>query len=171
MKFTEILKAENIRNAAIVSSSKRSFELIGEILAEQISLSPKQCCEALFNREKMGSTVIGNGIAMPHAKLLSGNDIIGVFIQLATPICSTSKDKKEIDLIFALLIPETCCEKCKEALPELAEKLKDKSLLKQLRSAKSKEEIYTIFEEYDVQHQQLSNNENTVIEDKQALSH
>ena len=86
---------------------------------------------------------------MPKGRLPQGTKPIGVFIQLETPIEYDAADKRDVDLIFAVLIPENMCSDYAQCLPKLADYLMDKSLCKQLRSAKSADEIWKIFLHYD----------------------
>ncbi|VGM96395.1 Nitrogen regulatory protein [uncultured Avibacterium sp.] len=152
-KFTQLLSPENIRQGLVCSSKKRVFETISRIVADQIhgEDDPEHSSfDCLFNREKLGNSGLGNGVAMPKGRLHTGNKPIAVFLQLATPIDYEAADHRDVDLIFALLIPaEACGEFSQSVLPELAEKLLDKSLCKQLRAAQSAEEIWQIFEYAD----------------------
>ncbi|MFZ7224220.1 PTS IIA-like nitrogen regulatory protein PtsN [Avibacterium avium] len=152
-KFTQLLSPENIRQGVVCSSKKRVFETISRIVADQIQndANPEHSSfDCLFNREKLGNSGLGNGVAMPKGRLHTGNKPIAVFLQLVTPIDYEAADHRDVDLIFALLIPaEACGEFSQSVLPELAEKLLDKSLCKQLRAAQSAEEIWQIFEYAD----------------------
>ena len=104
--------------------------------------------ECLFEREKLGNSGLGNGIAMPKAKIPVTllDKAIAVFMQLDTPIDYDSSDGKFVDLVFAVLVPENQCATYMPILSFLTERLTDKNLLKQLRSAKSAEEIWQVFE-------------------------
>ncbi|TDQ57918.1 phosphotransferase IIA-like nitrogen-regulatory protein PtsN [Mesocricetibacter intestinalis] len=166
IKFSALLAPENIRQGVVCSSKKRVLEMIGHIVAQQQqteikSIDEIQCFENLCSREKLGNTSLGNGVAIPRAKLPEGNEACAVFLQLASPIDYDSADKREIDLIFALLIPENRCAEYTEILPELAEKLSDKNLCKQLRNAQSADEIRQIFDYADsyLQEQKQAQNE------------
>lgn len=167
MKLTEFLTIENIRQGALVSSKKRALELVGKIIAESLNkrygcqeetegLCPIECFGNLFKREKLGSTSLNHGIALPHAKLpnrstLSVEKPIAVFIQLETPIDYEASDNKDVDLIYAVMFPEGHCEEYKGCLQDIAQRLSDKTLIKQLRSAESAEEIWQLFEYADNQ--------------------
>ena len=149
MKITDFLQPQNIRTGLLCSSKKRAFGLICSLISPQTEESEITCFEALFNREKMGNTGINNGIAIPHAKLAVGDKPVAVFLQLDTPIKYESADHRDVDLIFAILIPETCCSSCSALLPYLAECFSDKNLCKQLRLAKNPEEVWSIFVAFD----------------------
>nr|WP_180334840.1 PTS IIA-like nitrogen regulatory protein PtsN [Necropsobacter massiliensis] len=159
MTFTQLLTPDNIRQGVVCSSKKRVFEMIGRIVAPQLELPDSEHCgfDYLFNREKLGNSGLGNGVAMPKGRLPEENKPIAVFLQLDTPINYEAADHREVDLIFALFIPaQRCAEFSQSVLPELAEKLLDKTLCKQLRSAQSAEEIWQIFAHADHLHQEVS---------------
>ncbi|WP_373778186.1 PTS sugar transporter subunit IIA [Glaesserella sp.] len=172
MKLTAFLSPSHIHQGVILSSKKRALELIGKIVAEQINqefkcdkqheLCPVDCFSNLFKREKLGSTAINNGVALPHAKLPANSALllekpIAVFLQLEMPIDYEASDNKEVDLIYAILFPENSCDRYKGALQDIAQQLSDKNLLKHLRSAKSVEELWQVLEYAD--NQQMNNDE------------
>jgi len=144
VKLTQYLSPSRIRQGVLCSSKKRVLELLGEIVSEQSNIAEQLCFEQLLNREKMGCTAIGNGIALPHAKLPEGSEPIAVFLQLATPIDYHAADHREVDLVYALFIPEQCCSQCSNLLADLAQRLSHKALSKQLRAAQSADEIWEI---------------------------
>ena len=150
MNITELLSPENIRQGVSFSSKKRLFESIAHFVIEQVNddKGEQVCLECLFEREKLGNSGLGNGIAMPKAKIpvTLSDKAIAVFMQLDTPIDYDSSDGKFVDLVFAVLVPENQCATYMPILSFLTERLTDKSLLKQLRSAKSTEEIWQVFE-------------------------
>ena len=150
MNIAELLSPENIRQGVSFSSKKRLFESIAHFVIEQVNdeKGEQVCLECLFEREKLGNSGLGNGIAMPKAKIpvTLSDKAIAVFMQLDTPIDYDSSDGKFVDLVFAVLVPENQCVTYMPILSFLTERLTDKNLLKQLRSAKSAEEIWQVFE-------------------------
>lgn len=150
MNITELLSPENIRQGVSFSSKKRLFESIAHFVIEQVNddKGEQVCLECLFEREKLGNSGLGNGIAMPKAKIpvTLSDKAIAVFMQLDTPIDYDSSDGKFVDLVFAVLVPENQCATYTPILSFLTERLTDKNLLKQLRLAKSAEEIWQVFE-------------------------
>lgn len=166
MKLTQFLRPENIQQGVFLSSKKRALEMVGKLVAEAVNtplqeqdehiLCPVECFGNLFKREKLGSTALNNGIALPHSKLPQKEHCpleqpIAVFLQLETPIDFEAEDHKDVDLIYAILFPENNCEQYREGLAELAERLTDKNLLKQLRTAHSAEDIWDILRYADQQ--------------------
>lgn len=153
MDFTQLLiTPANIRQGVICSSKKRTLEMIGRLMAERLGLESfdeHQCFESLFERERLANTALGNGIAMPRARLPMGDKPIALFLQLEAPIDYEAPDKREVDLILAIMIPNILCLSYTHILADLAKKLTKKSLCKQLRAAKSADEIWHIFEYTD----------------------
>lgn len=162
-KLTEFLSPENIRQGVLVSSKKRALELVGKIVSESLNtakyltetnenseeICPIDCFSQLFKREKLGTTGLNQGIALPHAKLPACNALIlekpiAVFLQLEEAVDYEAQDNKEVDLIYAIMFPENSCEQYKHCLVEIAQQLTDKTLLKQLRAANSAEDIWQI---------------------------
>ncbi len=101
--------------------------------------------EAILTREKMGSTGIGNGIAIPHGKLEEDTlRAVGVFVQLETPIAFDAIDNQPVDLLFALLVPADQTKTHLHTLSLVAKRLADKTICRRLRAAQSDEELYQI---------------------------
>ncbi len=89
LQLSSVLNRECTRSRVHCQSKKRALEIISELAAKQLSLPPQVVFEAILTREKMGSTGIGNGIAIPHGKLEEDTlRAVGVFVQLETPIAS-----------------------------------------------------------------------------------
>lgn len=165
MTLTEFLSPKNIQQGIAISSKKRALELIGKMVADHLNdhfqyqqeqeICPVECFANLFKREKLGSTGINHGVALPHAKLPSNAKLtiekpIAVFLQLDQPIDFEASDNKEVDLIYAILFPENCCHTYKHYLPKIAQKLSDKSLLKLLRTAESVDDIWQILDNAEI---------------------
>lgn len=150
MKITALLSPKNIRLGVSFSSKKRLFESIAHFVVEQLGCDKGEnaCFECLFNREKLGNSGLGNGVAMPKAKIPENisQQALVVFMQLQNPIDYDAPDGKPVDLILAVLVPENQCSIYIPLLSALTEKFTDKNFLKQLRSAKSADEILQVFE-------------------------
>ena len=97
LQLSNVLNQECTRSAVHCQSKKRALEIISELAAKQLSLPPQVVFEAILTREKMGSTGIGNGIAIPHGKLEEDTlRAVGVFVQLETPIAFDAIDNQPI---------------------------------------------------------------------------
>lgn len=190
MKLTEFLSPADVHYGVVVSSKKRLLEYIGKWVADRLNqqfdcppehlLCNVECFNQLFKREKLGTTALSNGIALPHAKLPAHPNIdlampLAIFLQLETAIDYDADDHKEIDLVYAILFPESCCEEYKCELRQLVERLSDKNLLKQLRAATSAEDLWQILSQADQQfEQQLAQaltQENVIEGEQDGISH
>ena len=148
MPLTSVLSPECTRNAVHCSSKKRALEIISELAAAQLNLPPQVVFDSILTRERMGSTGIGNGIAIPHGKLEEDTlRAIAVFIHLEQPISFDAIDNQPVDLLFALLVPADQCKTHLQTLAIMAQKLADKGVCRRLRSAQSDDELYKIITE------------------------
>ncbi|EJR5449444.1 PTS IIA-like nitrogen regulatory protein PtsN [Vibrio cholerae] len=144
MQLSEVLSLDCTKSAVQCSSKKRALEIISEIAALHTGQNATELFECMLSREKMGSTGIGNGIAIPHARMSDSENAVAVLLQCEEPIEFDSIDNRPVDLLFALLVPEDQCKEHLKTLACIAERLNDKQILKQLRNAASDQELYNI---------------------------
>jgi PTS system nitrogen regulatory IIA component len=145
MQINQVLSLNCTKSAVQCTSKKRALELISQIAAEQTGHSSTELFECMLNREKMGSTGIGNGIAIPHARMKTEADkAVAILVQCQEPIEFDAIDNKPVDLLFALLVPDAQCKEHLKTLSSMAERLSNKQTLKQLRAAQSDEELFEI---------------------------
>jgi nitrogen PTS system EIIA component len=123
-------------------SKKRLLETSAELIASKVNINPDEVYEALIAREQLGSTGLGNGIAIPHCRVPKCEKTIGCLIKLASPIDFDSIDQKPVDLLFFLLVPENTIEGHLEALRTLAELFKNPSYCDNLRKSQNDPELY-----------------------------
>lgn len=147
MQLSSVLSLDCTRSAVHCSSKKRALEIISELAASRLTVAPQTLFEAMLAREKMGSTGIGNGIAIPHGKMEPGTTTVAVFIRTEQPIPFDAVDNQPVDLLFALLVPEDQCQRHLQTLSAVAKRLADKSVCRRLRTALSDEELYQILTE------------------------
>lgn len=144
MQLSEVLSLDCTKSAVQCSSKKRALEIISEIAALHTGQNATELFECMLSREKMDSTGIGNGIAIPHARMSDSENAVAVLLQCEEPIEFDSIDNRPVDLLFALLVPEDQCKEHLKTLACMAERLNDKQILKQLRNAASDQELYNI---------------------------
>ncbi|WP_432456004.1 MULTISPECIES: PTS IIA-like nitrogen regulatory protein PtsN [unclassified Agarivorans] len=144
MQIDKVLSLDCTQSAVQCSSKKRALELISELVAKQLDTTSKSIFESLLNRERMGSTGIGQGIAIPHGRIGNQYHATAVLLRCTPAISFDAIDNQAVDLIFALLVPEDQCQQHLNTLAQVAEKLNDKQICKQLRTAQSDDELYTI---------------------------
>ena len=121
MKLSEILAPNCIRLDADATSKKRVLETASELLANtEQNLSPRQVFDCLIAREKLGSTGLGHGVAIPHGRLAGLDRTIGVFLRVPKGVDFDAPDNQPVDLIFALLVPEDSTEEHLQVLANIA---------------------------------------------------
>lgn len=138
-----ILTPERTVKSAPVSSKKKVLEYLGSFIADHIpESSADDIYERLLNRERMGSTGIGEGIAIPHCRLKQCNKTFGVLLQLEQPIDFDAIDQQPVDLIFALLVPEEATDEHLQTLSMLAQKLSQADYREALRNSPDSQNLY-----------------------------
>lgn len=138
-----ILTLERTVKSAPASSKKKVLEYLGSFIADHIpESSADDIYERLLNRERMGSTGIGEGIAIPHCRLKQCDKTFGVLLHLEAPIDFDSIDQKPVDLVFALLVPEEATDEHLKTLSMLAQKLSQAEYRDALRNSPDSEHLY-----------------------------
>ncbi|WP_105900793.1 PTS IIA-like nitrogen regulatory protein PtsN [Vibrio gangliei] len=144
MQLNEVLALDCTKSAVQCTSKKRALEIISEIAAQHSGLDSTQLFECMLTREKVGTTGIGNGIAIPHGRIFDSEQAIAVLVQCEEPVDFDAIDNRPVDILFALLVPDDQCKTHLTTLSLMAEKLNDKATLKLLRNAQSDQELYDI---------------------------
>ena len=143
--FTQIISVGRIACRNNVSSKKRALEWLSEMIAEGLSgITKGEVFESFFNRERLGSTGLGHGVAIPHVRLQALNEPVAAFLQLKKGVDYDAIDAQPVTLIFALLVPEDSTSTHLNILAALAEMFNKESVCEQLRAAKSESEIMDI---------------------------
>ena len=149
MLINELLIPSRALCALEGGSKKRILEIASQHIAEQLSeLTAEDIFSGLINRERLGSTGIGEGVAIPHCRLAGCTQPIGFLIQLANPIDFDAIDGNPVDLLFVLLVPEEACEEHLQTLGNLAELFSQPAFRDALRSALSDQALYRAAVEY-----------------------
>ncbi|MCN4144102.1 MAG: PTS IIA-like nitrogen regulatory protein PtsN [Thiohalomonas sp.] len=145
MKFNHLIKINQIQLNNTAGSKKKVLESISHIVNDNYpELSTNKVFETLINRERLGSTGIGHGVALPHGRLSECTDTIGIFISLSTGVDYDAIDKEPVKLLFALLVPEHSTEEHLQILAKLAEFFRNKENRQILNNASSPESVYNI---------------------------
>jgi len=138
MLISDLLSAERIRCDVQISSKKRLLELISEELARNSDeFSKREIFESLCARERLGSTGLGKGVAIPHGRVKGSRHVQAAFIRLRKPLPFDAADGEPVDLLFCLAVPEDCGEDHLKLLAQVAELFSDPQLLRELREAES----------------------------------
>jgi len=145
MQISEILSSDSIICGQSFSSKKSTLEELSKLLADtDSSISYIEVFDCLVAREKLGSTGLGKGVAIPHGRLKGGKKTIAAFIQLQHGINYDAIDEAPVDILFALLVPEDSTDEHLKILSHLAELFSNSATLDQLRSETSIDRIYKI---------------------------
>lgn len=143
MDLKDILSPDCTRSAVSESSKKKVLELISQLIAPKLAgVSKSDVFESLLQRERLGSTGIGLGIAIPHGRLENAGHPVAALITLQHPIDFDAIDNQPVDLIFALLVPKDNPEAHLKTLSAVASRLNDKDCCRSLRSATSDGELH-----------------------------
>ncbi|MBI5923182.1 MAG: PTS IIA-like nitrogen regulatory protein PtsN [Betaproteobacteria bacterium] len=143
--ISTLLPPTNILLGLEASSKKRVFEQAGLLFENQQGIARSAVYDALFAREKLGSTGLGQGIAIPHGRIKGLKDAVGGFLRLAAPVQFDSPDGKPITLAFVLLVPEAATERHLQILSELAQMFSDPDFREQLNAATDPAAIHSLF--------------------------
>lgn len=133
MDFASFLHPSAVRVMASVASKKRLFQDIGDIAASVYGLDPTSAVDALQERESLGPTGVGHGVALPHARLHGTDRVAGVFMRLEKPMDFDSVDRMPVDLIFALFAPKGAGVEHLKALAIVSRTLRDEAMRIKLR--------------------------------------
>jgi len=122
MNITDLLMPDRVSCRDDLGSKKRLLEYVSELLAgSSPKLTQNEIFDALINREKLGSTGLGKGVAIPHGRIASLERPVCAFVKLATPVDFDATDGQPVDLIFTLLVPEDSTEEHLQVLSTIAE--------------------------------------------------
>ncbi|HWV44381.1 PTS IIA-like nitrogen regulatory protein PtsN [Pseudorhodoplanes sp.] len=144
MALNDIVAANAVIPALKVNGKKQAIQEIAARAAELTGLSERVIFETLLQREKLGSTGIGHGIAIPHGKLPKLERLFGLFARLDRPIDFESLDGQPVDLVFLLLAPEGAGADHLKALARVARLLRDADTANKLRDSRDADALYAV---------------------------
>src|SRR5438105_5346055 len=121
MKLSEILSTQRVIAGAAFGSKKKVLEELSRLLAEGAKLDAGDVFNSLIGREKLGSTGLGHGVAIPHGRVAGVNQSIGAFMRLKNAVDYDSHDGQAVDLVFGLLVPQQATEEHLKHLAAIAE--------------------------------------------------
>src|SRR5690348_16525062 len=144
MLLTDLVAPNAIIPALKVNSKKQILQELAAKAAELCGQTERTILETLQQREKLGSTGVGNGIAIPHGKLPKLNKLFGLFARLERPVDFEALDSQPVDLVFLLLAPEGAGADHLKALARIARLLRDQDVAKKLRASRDAQAIYSV---------------------------
>jgi len=144
MTLTDIVAPSAIIPALKVNGKKQALQELAARAAELTGQSERTIFEILLQREKLGSTAVGNGIAIPHGKMPKLGRLFGLFARLERPIDFEALDSQPVDLIFLLLAPEAAGADHLKALARVARLLRDPEVARKLRESSDTDALYAV---------------------------
>ena len=142
MALADLLQQDAIIPALKVNSKKQLLQELASRASKLTGVAEREIFDVILQRERLGSTGVGHGVAIPHGKLNSISSISGVFARLETPVDFEALDDEPVDLVFLLLAPEGAGADHLKALSRIARGLRDQELVAKLRQTDSASAIY-----------------------------
>jgi nitrogen PTS system EIIA component len=143
--ISKILSPDNILLDTESTSKKRVFERVGLLFENQMQIGRSQVFDSLFAREKLGSTGLGQGVAIPHGRIPKLRDATAAFVKTTHPIPFDAPDAQPVTLIFVLLVPEQATDLHLQILGELAQMFSDAAFRSALQACEDVGGMYQLF--------------------------
>ena len=147
MELSSILRMTAVKTISSTTSKKRLLHEVAEVAAQAYGLNPGEVCLALQERESLGPTGVGHGIALPHARIAGLDRVHGIFIRVEKPLDFDSVDRQPVDLVFALLAPLDAGVEHLKALAMVSRTMRDPALCAKLRANADPATLHTILTE------------------------
>jgi PTS system nitrogen regulatory IIA component len=147
MQVSDIISSDAIIPALKAASKKQLLQELSAHAAKVTGLESRRIFETLLQREKLGSTGLGQGIAIPHGKFAELDRVHGVFARLGQPVDFDSADDQPVDLVFLLLAPESAGADYLKALARISRLLRDHALVSKLRGTETAAGLYAVLTE------------------------
>jgi PTS system nitrogen regulatory IIA component len=143
-ELPDILSADCIEANLSVANKKALFQQLGTAAGRRTGLGAKEISTALAEREKLGSTGFGGGVAIPHAKIAGLPRVFGYFARLSSPVDFQSVDGLPVDLVFLILSPPDAGAEHLKALAGVSRVLRDRNVVAKLRGARSRDALFAL---------------------------
>lgn len=147
-QIAQLLPEANIALNLEATSKKRLFEQIGALFEAHSQIARSVVFDSLFARERLGSTGLGQGIAIPHGRIKGLKQAMGAFVRPQQPIPFDAPDGKPVEQVFVLLVPEHATEEHLELLSELAQMFGERSFREQVATAADAAEVHQVFADW-----------------------
>ncbi len=153
MNIVDLITLDRIKLQTTTSSKKRALEILSELLVSALpTVSATEIFDALINRERLGSTGLGDGVAIPHSRLEGVDNAVGAILKLEEGIDYDSLDHQPVDFMFALLVPQDSTEEHLALLSKLAQLFTNAEQFKQLRTAKQASTLLHVLSQQESSH-------------------
>lgn len=147
MELSKLLSPGAVRVVGQLTSKKRLFQELGEMVSSSYGLSSSLAIDGLQERESLGPTGVGHGVALPHARLEDLDRIVGVFLRLEKPLDYDSVDRQPVDLVFALFAPKDSGVDHLKALALVSRTMRDQAVVAKLRANTDAAKLHAILTE------------------------
>lgn len=145
MDITDLIASERIVCDCEVASKKRVIEVLSELLAKgQADLTARPIFDSLIGRERLGSTGLGHGVALPHGRFNQSQRAVGAFVKLRKGVDFDAIDRQPVDLVFGLLVPDHYTDEHLKILAYLAEMFSDRAFCQRLRETDSDQTLFDL---------------------------
>lgn len=144
MDIGDLLSRDGVAVASGASSKRQALSRVADLAARSLSVPSAELLIGLMEREALGSTGLGGGVAVPHARLPVIPSLTGVFIRLDTPVAFEAVDDRPVDLIFALFAPHDAGADHLRALAAVSRTLRRPRVREELRAARSADSLYAL---------------------------
>ncbi|MFZ9723353.1 MAG: PTS IIA-like nitrogen regulatory protein PtsN [Burkholderiaceae bacterium] len=141
-RISQLLLANSVLIDVEATSKKRVFERVGLLFEERRGIARAKVFDSLFARERLGSTGLGEGIAIPHGRIKGIEEAVAAVVRLAEPIAFDAPDGKPVSLLIFLLVPEQATQEHLELLSEVAEMVSDAGLREALLASQTSQMLY-----------------------------
>jgi len=146
--IAKLLPESNVLLDLDVASKKRVFEQAGLLFENNNQIARSEVFDSLFAREKLGSTGLGQGIAIPHGRIKGLKEAVGALVRLRNPIPFDAPDGQPVNLVFVLLVPEKATDLHLQILSELAQMFSDKALREKLLTETDAAVVHRLISEW-----------------------
>jgi PTS system nitrogen regulatory IIA component len=143
--LSDLLRPDAVLTGVAAPNKKTLLQLLGVTAGPLVGVEARGVADRLADREKLGSTGFGGGVAIPHAKLEGLRQVTGLFARLAQPIDFDAVDDLPVDLVFLLLSPTDAGAEHLKALARVSRRMRDRTFLAKLRGAGSRDALYALF--------------------------
>ncbi len=144
MRLTELLDFDSIRVGVAASNKRQLLQVIGQSAGARLGLDPAAIVDSILEREKLGSTGFGNGVAIPHGKIEGLTNIYAMLVRLADPVDYKAIDDLPVDIVFLLLSPPDAGAAHLKALASVSRTVRNGATLEKMRGARSRDALAAV---------------------------
>ncbi len=148
MEIRDLLNSESVIERLKVASKKQALQELSKRAASATGLEERRIFDVLLERERLGSTGVGHGVAIPHGKLAGLDGLYGLFARLENPVDFDAIDDEPVDLVFLLMAPESAGADHLKALARVSRLLRDRTICEKLRGSDKADALYGLLTEH-----------------------